>query len=157
MPFSRFRAVEAVGGPAWRKRKRALAGATRIQIKLSSSRARISGARAGCPRDRGKRPAACRSDNGEMSRDVRPAGVRRFQGVTVFDNGADRPSEFGDSTTRPTLWDEPSRHPDSTLESRRRQRARSKRSRAGGLWPAVLVVVGLGIAGVALLARFFNR
>jgi hypothetical protein len=91
-----------------------------------------------------------------MSRDVRPVGVRRFQGVTVFDNGADRPSEFGDSTTRPTLWDEPSRHPDSTLESRRRQPARPRRS-AGSLWPAALVVVGLGIAGVALLARFFNR
>lgn len=90
-----------------------------------------------------------------MSRDVRPTGVRRFQGVTVFDNGADRPSEFGDPSTRPSLWDEPSRLPDSTLESSRRKHR--KRGSGGSLWPLMLVVVGLGVAGVALLAKFFNR
>ncbi|MBK1686692.1 hypothetical protein [Rubrivivax gelatinosus] len=76
--------------------------------------------------------------------------------MTVFDNGADRPSEFGDPSTRPSLWDEPSRHPDPSLESRR-PRAAAPRRGAGGLWAAVLVVIGVGGAGVVLLARWFNR
>nr|WP_206026696.1 hypothetical protein [Rubrivivax benzoatilyticus] len=91
-----------------------------------------------------------------MSQDVRPAGVRRFQGVTVFDNGADRPSEFGDSSTRPTLWDEPSRHPDSTLE-RRRPRAAAPRRSSTGLWLAAIAVVGAAAAGLVLLARYLSR
>ncbi|MBG6080684.1 hypothetical protein [Rubrivivax gelatinosus] len=75
--------------------------------------------------------------------------------MTVFDNGADRPSEFGDPSTRPSLWDEPSRLPESEQAPRRRSRA--KRRAGGSLWPVMLVVVGLGVAGVALLAKFFNR
>ncbi|MBK1615560.1 hypothetical protein CKO44_19030 [Rubrivivax gelatinosus] len=76
--------------------------------------------------------------------------------MTVFDNEADRPSEFGDTSSSPSLWDEPSRHPDSTLESRR-PRAAAPRRRSGGLLPALLVVFGLGLAGITLLAKLFNR
>ncbi|MBZ8138471.1 hypothetical protein CLD22_00990 [Rubrivivax gelatinosus] len=77
--------------------------------------------------------------------------------MTVFDNEADRPSEFGDTSSSPSLWDEPSRHPDSTLESRRPRRVAPRRGGGGSLWPALLVVFGLGLAGITLLAKLFTR